>query len=122
MTDLTEEHCKIETRMQSVRYEMFQRPARKHMSSIQWATNGGTLSRQGGEPRTEHVDICTRWWLLLQELDPYCEISPSVRGELFLEQSGRSRTEKRSIRSSTQNNPDDKAITEALVKQHSKLH
>lgn len=78
----------------------------------------GILSRQTGESMISYVERRKRWWDMLTKLDPKIGLSETLLGELRLEQSGLSHTERMMVMTSTNNDLDFDTIATALVKQH----
>ena len=65
-----------------------------------------------------YVERRRRRWDMLQRLDPKIGLSETLLGELLLDHSGLSSTERLMIVTSTFNNLDFDIVAEALIKQH----
>eukprot|EP00971_Amphidinium_carterae_P328063 6459758-Amphidinium_carterae.1 len=78
----------------------------------------GPLSRAQGEPMASYITRRRRWWSMLRELDDTISLSSNIRGDLLLDQSGLSRTEKLLVLTSINNKHDFEEVAKALVEQH----
>ena len=61
-----------------------------------------------------------RWWQLVKEMDSSIQLSEEIRGDLLLESSNLSKTEKLMIMTSTNNDCSFEKIAAALMEQHGK--
>ena len=98
----------------------------KHLEAKELYSAGhsknGMLSKQPGESMLSYISRRRRWWTLLKEMDSTLQLSDQLRGDLLLDSSGLSHSEKLMIMTSTNNSTLFDTLADALVEQHGKRH
>ena len=80
------------------------------------------LSRQRDESMISYVNRRKRWFTLLKQMDPQIGLSDEIQGDLMLENAGLTQQEQLMVLTSTANYTTVFQISEALIKQHPKIH
>ena len=75
---------------------------------------GGPLSRQNGESMISFISRRRRWAKMLHNLDPSIGMSDELRGDMLMDRSGLSETERLMVLTSTGNGIDLEKMAEAL--------
>ena len=83
---------------------------------------GGPLARQPGESMAHYISRRKRWWKKLRELDDKVDVSETILTDLLLDNAGLSRHEKLMILTATHENPTFETASEALIRQHGRVH
>ena len=83
---------------------------------------GGPLARQSGESMAHYISRRKRWWKKLRELDSKVEVSDAILTDLLLDNAGLSHQEKLMILTATHENPTFETASEALIRQHGRVH
>ena len=82
----------------------------------------GILARQNGESMQQYIGRRSRCWKLLKELDPEISLSEGHRADMLLDLAGLDKNERIMIQASIGNERDFAKISEALIKQHPRIH
>lgn len=83
---------------------------------------GGPLSRQNAESMSQYISRRKRWWKKLAELDSKLSVSDTILTDLLLDNAGLSRSEKLMILTATHDSPTFESASEALLRQHGRIH
>ena len=83
---------------------------------------GGSLARQDGEPMTSYIQRRERWYKLLREMDSTVDMSDKRLGDMLLDNAGLNADQKLLILTINNNSTPFAGISDALIKQHAKIH
>ena len=83
---------------------------------------GGILARQDHEPMTSYIQRRERWYKLLREMDSTVDMSDKRLGDMLLDNAGLNSDQKLLILTINNNSTPFAGISDALIKQHAKIH
>ena len=87
--------------VEALRLHMFPMATAEARELFKAGQRPAILSRQAGEPFISYISRRRRWYELLKQLDPKLEIPNTLRGELLLDHTNLTQSEKLMIMTST---------------------